>query len=438
MTVGFLFCADPLLTRRVDPHFEPEALAVRDRGGRLALIDHDALVAGRAGEAVARVPDGFGPVWYRGWMLRSAQYAALEKALRAKGCRLLTGAGGYRRAHELPGWLHCFWELTPRTAVVPMAPGERAPRGQRLARLAGGLGETGFVVKDYVKSRKHEWLQACYAPDLDTLERVVARFVELQGEDLTGGLVIRQFEHFTGAQVRVWWVDGEAVFAGPHPDGPDDVVEQPEIVDDVREAVQNLGIRFVTTDLARRADGAWRVIEVGDGQVSDWPSAADPGVLADALLVAKGYGFRVSKYDPALRDEQGVFLGDDWTAISEVGEVFGGVVLTRERYEAVEDAYLQAVALLAGESGVERLTVRQPEGAALPEGKNLALEEALEVVRAMLREGTWCRLEDGNRFHVYAGYDYYLHVASSEPCGEAVGRIHRLGLFVEDEPAWGP
>ncbi|GIN02315.1 hypothetical protein Pve01_39730 [Planomonospora venezuelensis] len=301
--MGLLFCADPLRPRRVDPHFEPEARAVRDRGGRLALIDHDALAADRAEEAVARVPEGFGPVWYRGWMLRSRQYAALEEALRARGCRLLTDAGGYRRAHELPGWLRCFRELTPCTAVVPMAPGERAPRGRRLARLAGGLGETGFVVKDYVKSRKHEWAEACYAPDLEALERVVARFVELQGEDLTGGLAIRRFERFTGAQLRVWWVDGEAVFAGPHPDSPDGAAERPEAMDEVREAVQNLGARFVTTDLVRRADGAWRVIEVGDGQVSDWPSTADPGVLADALLTAKGYGQRIHRLGLFVEDE---------------------------------------------------------------------------------------------------------------------------------------
>jgi hypothetical protein len=28
------------------------------------------------------------------------------------------------------------------------------------------------------------------------------------------------------------------------------------------------------------------VIEVGDGQVSDWPAAAGPSVLAEALLTA--------------------------------------------------------------------------------------------------------------------------------------------------------
>src|SRR5687768_6954193 len=68
MTVGFLLCSDPLRPRRADPHFEREARAVREADAPLALVDHDALAAGRAGEAVARVPAGFGPVWYRGWM----------------------------------------------------------------------------------------------------------------------------------------------------------------------------------------------------------------------------------------------------------------------------------------------------------------------------------------------------------------------------------
>ncbi|MEW9529564.1 ATP-grasp domain-containing protein [Microbispora sp. NPDC049125] len=287
MAVGFLFCADPLQPRRADPHFAAQALAVRDRDGLRALIDHDALTAGRAEEAVARVPDGFGAVWYRGWMVTSGQYAALEEALRAKGCRPLTDAAAYRRGHELPGWLASFRDLTPPSVVVPMAPGEAPPRGERLAALAGGLGGDGYVVKDYVKSRKHEWLEACYAPDLDALERVAARFAELQGEDLAGGLVIRRFEQLTGAQVRVWWVDGEPVLAGPHPDSPDDVTTPPADLGEIREAVRSLAARFVTTDLVRRADGVWRVIEVGDGQVSDWPSGADPGVLVEALLNAR-------------------------------------------------------------------------------------------------------------------------------------------------------
>jgi len=41
---------------------------------------------------------------------------------------------------------------------------------------------------------------------------------------------------------------------------------------------------FVTADLALRADGTWRVIELGDGQVSDRPSTTGPDAFVNAIL----------------------------------------------------------------------------------------------------------------------------------------------------------
>jgi hypothetical protein len=41
---------------------------------------------------------------------------------------------------------------------------------------------------------------------------------------------------------------------------------------------------LVTVDLALRADGVWRVVELGDGQVSDRPSSADPAAFMAAIL----------------------------------------------------------------------------------------------------------------------------------------------------------
>lgn len=44
--------------------------------------------------------------------------------------------------------------------------------------------------------------------------------------------------------------------------------------------------RFITTDLALRDDGAWRIVEVGDGQVSDLATGTDPTALLAALIAA--------------------------------------------------------------------------------------------------------------------------------------------------------
>ncbi|MGW7637756.1 GNAT family N-acetyltransferase [Streptomyces decoyicus] len=311
-----LFPGDPLRPRLgaapgrrlgADPHFAAEAAAAQSAGAATAVLDHEALAAGDAEGAVARVPRDAGPVWYRGWMLPAGRYTELSAALTARGCRLLTSPAAYRSAHELPGWYATFRALTPHSVWLPCAPG-RPPERAALAELAEAFGAAGgprpLVVKDWVKSRKHEWDEAAYVPDAADTERlasVVGRFVDLQEEFLTGGVVLRAFEPFAGVgEARVWWVDGEPVWIGPHPDTPG-LRPAPDLTH-VAPAVRELGLPFVTTDLALRTDGVWRVVEVGDGQVSGLPAGADHRPLFEALVTAgAGYPLALTAGRVALR-----------------------------------------------------------------------------------------------------------------------------------------
>ena len=283
-----VFCADPLTPGRVDTYFAGQAQVVRDLGGTVALIDHDALLAGDIVTAVRRVPRDLGAVWYRGWMIPSDRYAELDVALTGRGAHLRVGADGYLRAHELPGWYDTFTTLTPRSVWTAWRPGI-APDADRVAELVAPLCDGAAVVKDFVKSRKHEWDKACFIPDLTDIAattEVIARMVDLQGEDLNGGVVVREFERYRQAdgrtvEARVWWLDGVPIAIGAHPDTPGHVPE-PDL-STVAPAVQRLGCRFVTTDMAQRDDGVWRVVEVGDGQVSDLPADLDPAAILRGL-----------------------------------------------------------------------------------------------------------------------------------------------------------
>jgi hypothetical protein len=279
MPVTILMCADPLAPRRVDDHFSREAEAVRALGGSVALIDHDALQRGDAAGAVRWIPRDLGMAWYRGWMATAAQYTALAAALSARNVVLAVPPDGYQKAHELPGWYDTFAGVTPSSVWLPRAPGS-PPGVDLLAELVRPLRAGPVIVKDYVKSRKHEWHEACYVPDVTDvghLHTVVSRFVDLQGDLLAGGIVVREFESYERGEARVWWVDGEPVLVGPHPDTPDHYPRPP--TDLLAPCVRSLGCRFITTDLARRVDGAWRVVEVGDGQVSDLSSGSEPADL---------------------------------------------------------------------------------------------------------------------------------------------------------------
>ncbi|MFE5815939.1 RNA-binding protein [Streptomyces sp. NPDC056479] len=154
------------------------------------------------------------------------------------------------------------------------------------------------------------------------------------------------------------------------------------------------------------------------------------------------YVYRVTKYDPADRDEHGHYTGTEDT-VSDHG--------------TIEAAYLQAVLAFAVETGIDRLSVREPQAPALAsfglerplrnfgleglfptgltgfhEGAEVPLDIGLELVRLMLRDsGAWCRLEAEGTFAVHVGWDQYLYVSSSRPCEEALARTRALGLFPE-------
>jgi len=273
---------DPLNPRRVDPHFAGQADAARERGITVARIDHDAL--DRPDLAVAGVPAGEDAV-YRGWMMTTTQYDGFAKALADRGVTLRTNADEYRAAHELPGWYH---ELRPAT---PESVWTEGPDLQALGALANQFGGgpavlRDFVLRDFEGHATHHWDEAAYIPDVAdaaAVRRVAERFLELRDDSFAGGFVLRRFEEFTGPEARTWWVGGRCALITPHPDTPDELPEGLDLVE-VEPLVATLHLPFVAVDLVRRTDGALRIVELGDAQVSDWPSSRDPSALITALF----------------------------------------------------------------------------------------------------------------------------------------------------------
>lgn len=270
---------DVLRPRRPDEHFAAEAAAARDIGCTVALVDHDTMATGDgADRATARVPAGADAV-YRGWMLSSTAYAAFADALAARGTTLRTNSAGYRTAHELPGWYETFAGVTP--ATVWTAGTDRSD----FDRACRELGAGPAVLRDYTKSMKHYWDEAAFLPDVgdrDAAWRVACRFAELR-EVVEGGFVLRRFERFVGTEVRTWWVDGTCRVVTAHPDTPAAPVPDEIDIPPLAPLVAALDLPFVTVDLALRDDGRWRVVELGDGQVSDWPAGMPVTVLVDLL-----------------------------------------------------------------------------------------------------------------------------------------------------------
>jgi hypothetical protein len=272
--------ADVLRPRRPDEHFADEAAAARDAGIDVAVVDHDALTRGdSADRAVARVPAGADAV-YRGWMLRAGQYSAMADALAARGVTLRTSPEQYRRAHELPGWYDAVREHTPESVWTD------GDDRDAFAAACVRLGAGPAVLRDWTKSMKHHWDEAAYIPDVSDADgawRVAARMRELRGDEFTGGFVLRRFEEFAGAETRTWWVGGECRLVTAHPDTDGQLPPADLDVTAFAPAIRDLPGRFVTADLTRHRDGRWRIVEIGDGQVSDRPRGIPAAGLVAAL-----------------------------------------------------------------------------------------------------------------------------------------------------------
>jgi ATP-grasp domain, R2K clade family 3 len=274
--------ADPLWPRRPDEHFAPEAAAARDAGLEVALVDHGALAGGGDVERAVATVAGSGTGVYRGWMLRSEQYSSFATALAARGVTLRTSSEQFKQAHELPGWYSSLAAVTPLSAWTIGY--DRAG----FDRVRVELGAGPAVLRDYVKSMKHYWREAAFIPDLAdgvAAWQVASRFRQLREDDFVGGFVLRRFEQFTSAEVRTWWVNGECGLIGAHPDTPNELPDSDVDITSVAPVVAAMGLPFVTVDLARRGDGVWRVVELGDGQVSDRPDSLAPHRLIAALSV---------------------------------------------------------------------------------------------------------------------------------------------------------
>ena len=149
------------------------------------------------------------------------------------------------------------------------------------------------------------------------------------------------------------------------------------------------------------------------------------------------FQYRVTKYNPAYRDEHGAYTKAEWTAVSDIGKEFDGVVLTEAEYARVEKAYVDSALTFLSEARVPALTICGLENhgeyqMALSEGMELTPKELATPFGEVLREKYWCRFERAGEAFVHFGFDYYMYIGTKVPCRASMRFAARRGLFVEE------
>ena len=284
----FVCCCDPDEPTQPEPAFQREVEAARACSD-VSLIDHDALVQGEVRAAVARVAprEQREAAVYRGWMVTPDRYAELYAALAERGLDLVNDPAAYRHCHYLPDSYAAIEGVTPLSVWIPAEEGfETATILERLRVF----GDRPVILKDYVKSVKHAWSDACYVPsaaDAEQVARVVGNFLDWQGSDLNGGLVFRAFVDLVSVgthpqsgmplteEYRVIVLGGRVLTSFPYWEAESYLGATPPPEEWLLEVAGRVRSRFFTMDVARLQDGGWIVVELGDAQVAGIPAHAD-------------------------------------------------------------------------------------------------------------------------------------------------------------------
>lgn len=241
--LAFVFPRHPLYST-AHWHFETQMEAMKEAGFR-TVLDSPIKWSSDA------VPSNFQAI-YRGWMMTAEQYAAYVEELNKIGVALFTELDAYLSAHYLPGWYDQLADLTFETRFCPSS-----TTSEELEKFASELGWKWFVLKDWVKSFKTSTgVQITNAANIAEH----AKNLEKSRRQIEGGFSIRRWAPLKPNTERRYFV----INGKPYASGQE---KAPDIVNEVASRIKSNN--FFSVDVVENAVGQLRVVEIGDGQVSD-------------------------------------------------------------------------------------------------------------------------------------------------------------------------
>lgn len=240
-----LYPFNPLNVSEADEPYQEEFALLKRKGINCSLFDYDALAFDEFKPRPGLQNDEV--VLYRGWMLTPENYRKLTRFITAKGASVLTSPKSYVLCHHLPNWYESCREFTALSRFFA--------DDEHLIENVKALNWNRFFVKDFVKSNSTE--RGSIASTHDEVKEIVEQIRTFRG-DIEGGVAIRQVEQYVEDSEKRYFVFNAKPYA---PDG-----DVPAIVHHI---ATRINAPFFSVDIVQRVDGELRLVEIGDGQVSD-------------------------------------------------------------------------------------------------------------------------------------------------------------------------
>jgi hypothetical protein len=240
-----LYPEHPLDKTQADEPYHEEFTVVSGSGYQCSLFDYDALAFDEF-KPHPRIQSGE-RVLYRGWMLNSPRYETLITQIERNGGIPITSHDNYLRCHHLPGWYQQCANLTAETYFFTA--------DEEIEIKLDDLGWEHYFVKDFVKSNTAELGSVASSPS--EVRNIIEQIATYRGE-IEGGIAIRRFENYRSSTERRYFVVNGIPYSS---DGA-----IPKLVQDIACIID---APFYSVDVVENLAGELRLVELGDGQVSD-------------------------------------------------------------------------------------------------------------------------------------------------------------------------
>lgn len=243
----FLFPNDIFNPKQPDIGYKDRFFAFKNAGFKTALIEIESLNNQKTTVFPDLSPQDI--VIYLGWMLSSSDYLSLVKIIEKTGAIPFTNHQEYLNTHYLPNWYSLIKEFTPKTEIYET----EADIETELKKLNW----KSYFIKDYVKSLKTSIGSIINRPE--DIQLVLAEMKKYRGT-IEGGICVRQVEDFIPESEQRYFVIDRKVFAA------NCTQEIPNIVIECSKRIES---NFLSIDVINTKEGTKRIVEIGDGQVSD-------------------------------------------------------------------------------------------------------------------------------------------------------------------------
>lgn len=244
----FIFPSNVLNQKKVDETFQEEADFLRNKGVSFSLFN---------GEEILFKEDFINkPIHsiYRGWMLSEWEYRNIEKQMSEKNIPLLSGVKSYFNSHYLDLYYNNIKDYTPNTLFS-----EPEEESLREIYKNKNMKEKIFFIKDSVKSLTSKPNgEASLSRSLEETLDIIEKIKKYKGK-IEGKICIREYIKFIDEERRYMVFKGK-VFSNSNA----------QIPNCVYKAALKHKENFFSVDVGIDINGKEWIIEMGDGQVSDF------------------------------------------------------------------------------------------------------------------------------------------------------------------------